>query len=99
MCVRWTALIGGLDGCPWPLSIDDRAFAPTSALQVQYLTEPAWSELLPPPIPPIRPYTLLVDLEGILTCSKWDREHGWRTAKRPGADYFIAFVPFRYISL
>jgi hypothetical protein len=40
----------------------------------------------------VRPFTLLVDLDGILTCSKWDKTHGWRTAKRPGADYFIAYV-------
>ncbi|KAL7410912.1 HAD-like domain-containing protein, partial [Mrakia frigida] len=56
------------------------------------ITEPIWTELLPGKIPPERPYTLLVDLEGILTCSKWDSAHGWRTAKRPGADYFIAYL-------
>lgn len=36
--------------------------------------KPAWSELLPPMMPPPhqRPYTLLVDLEGLLVSSSWD---------------------------
>ncbi|EOQ99713.1 hypothetical protein E3P92_01353 [Wallemia ichthyophaga] len=56
--------------------------------------KPAWSELLPPMMPPPhqRPYTLLVDLEGLLVSSSWDRQHGWRTAKRPGAEYFLGYL-------
>ncbi|KAI0343556.1 HAD-like protein [Trametopsis cervina] len=57
-------------------------------------TEPLWPELLPPPLPPPhqKPYTLLVSLDDLLITSTWDRQHGWRTAKRPGADYFIAYL-------
>ncbi|TIA90169.1 hypothetical protein E3P99_01679 [Wallemia hederae] len=56
--------------------------------------KPAWSELLPPMMPPPhqRKYTLLVDLEGLLVASSWDRQHGWRTAKRPGAEYFLGYL-------
>ncbi|KAI0821210.1 HAD-like domain-containing protein [Irpex lacteus] len=57
-------------------------------------TEPLWEELLPPPLPPPhqKPYTLLVSLDDLLITSTWDRQHGWRTAKRPGVDYFIAYL-------
>lgn len=44
------------------------------------------------PPPHQRPYTLLIDLEGLLVASSWDRQQGWRTAKRPGADYFLAYL-------
>ncbi|THH20494.1 hypothetical protein EW146_g886 [Bondarzewia mesenterica] len=59
-----------------------------------YFSKPAWSELLPPPLPPPhqRPYTLLISLDDLLVTSTWDRQHGWRTAKRPGVDYFIAYL-------
>ena len=33
--------------------------------------------------------TLVIDLENTLVNSTWDRKHGWRTAKRPGAIKFI----------
>ncbi|KAK7472010.1 mitochondrial inner membrane protein required for protein import [Stygiomarasmius scandens] len=56
--------------------------------------EPAWSELLPPPYPPPhqKPYTLLLSIDDLLVTSTWDRQHGWRTAKRPGVDYFLAYI-------
>ena len=56
-------------------------------------TQPSREELLPdmPPIPvghvPFR--TLVLDLEGTLCHSEWDRKYGWRTAKRPGVDKFL----------
>lgn len=55
---------------------------------------PMWEKLLPDPLPfPYgRPYTLVVDLDGLLTSSWWTREHGWRTAKRPGLDYFLGYL-------
>ncbi|GAA5998163.1 protein translocase subunit TIM50 [Rhodotorula paludigena] len=61
---------------------------------MDYLNKPAWDPLLPPPLPEphYRPYTLVIDLEDMLTHDKWDLEHGWRTAKRPGADYFLAYM-------
>ncbi|KAF5363180.1 hypothetical protein D9758_008395 [Tetrapyrgos nigripes] len=56
--------------------------------------EPAWTELLPPPYPPPhqKPYTLLISIDDLLVTSTWDRQHGWRTAKRPGVDYFLAYI-------
>ncbi|KDN37990.1 NIF-domain-containing protein [Tilletiaria anomala UBC 951] len=58
------------------------------------LNAPAWEKLLPDPLPfPYsRPYTLVVDLDGLMTHSAWSREHGWRTAKRPGLDYFLGYL-------
>lgn len=57
-------------------------------------SKPAFEILLPDPLPPPhqRPYTLLVDLEDMLVHSSWDRQHGWRTAKRPGVDYFLGYL-------
>ncbi|TFK37060.1 HAD-like domain-containing protein [Crucibulum laeve] len=59
-----------------------------------YFNKPAWPELLPPPYPPPhqKPYTLLISLDDLLITSTWDRQHGWRTAKRPGVDYFLAYI-------
>ncbi|KAH6897955.1 import inner membrane translocase subunit tim-50 [Coprinopsis sp. MPI-PUGE-AT-0042] len=59
-----------------------------------YFNKPAWPELLPPPMPPPqgKPYTLVVSLDDLLITSTWDRQHGWRTAKRPGVDYFLAYI-------
>ncbi|WVN87596.1 uncharacterized protein L203_102779 [Cryptococcus depauperatus CBS 7841] len=56
--------------------------------------KPAFKTLLPDPLPPPhqRPYTLVIDLEGLLVHSSWDRVHGWRTAKRPGVDYFLGYL-------
>ncbi|CAK9786936.1 unnamed protein product [Cutaneotrichosporon oleaginosum] len=57
-------------------------------------SKPAFTKLLPDPLPPPhqRPYTLLVDIEDMLVHSTWDRTNGWRTAKRPGVDYFLAYL-------
>ncbi|KAB5591275.1 Mitochondrial import inner membrane translocase [Ceratobasidium theobromae] len=59
-----------------------------------YFNKPAWPELLPPPLPPPhqRPYTLVISLDDLLVTSTWDRQHGWRTAKRPGVDYFLGCI-------
>ncbi|KZT03903.1 HAD-like protein, partial [Laetiporus sulphureus 93-53] len=59
-----------------------------------FFTEPLWPELLPPPHPaiPQKPYTLLVSVDDLLVTSTWDRQHGWRTAKRPGVDYFLGYL-------
>ncbi|KAF9496368.1 NIF-domain-containing protein [Pleurotus eryngii] len=59
-----------------------------------YFNKPAWPELLPARLPPPhgKPYTLLVSLDDLLVTSTWDRQHGWRTAKRPGVDYFLAYI-------
>ncbi|KIK07744.1 hypothetical protein K443DRAFT_673009 [Laccaria amethystina LaAM-08-1] len=59
-----------------------------------YFNKPAWPELLPPPYPPPhqKPLTLIISLDDLLITSTWDRQHGWRTAKRPGVDYFLAYI-------
>ncbi|KAG6820317.1 hypothetical protein H0H93_002404 [Arthromyces matolae] len=59
-----------------------------------YFNKPAWPELLPPPYPAPhqKPYTLLISVDDLLVTSTWDRQHGWRTAKRPGVDYFLAYI-------
>ncbi len=65
---------------------------------VDYYNEPAFEKLLPDPLPEPyhRPYTLVLDLDDLLIHSSWDREHGWRTAKRPGLDYFLAYISQYY---
>ncbi|KAH9006224.1 HAD-like protein [Lactarius hatsudake] len=59
-----------------------------------YFSKPIWQELLPPmlPAPHQKPYTLLLSIDDLLVTSTWDRQHGWRTAKRPGVDYFLAYL-------
>ncbi|CCG82918.1 CTD small phosphatase-like protein [Taphrina deformans PYCC 5710] len=66
--------------------------------QVQYYTEPAFEKLLPDPLPEPyqRKYTLVLDLDDLLITSTWTREHGWRTAKRPGLDYFLSYLSQYY---
>lgn len=34
----------------------------------------------------------MIDLDDMLIHSSWTTEHGWRTAKRPGVDYFLAYL-------
>ncbi len=62
-----------------------------------YYHEPAFEKLLPDPDPMFeRPYTLCISLEDMLVHSEWSREHGWRLAKRPGADYFLHYLSQYY---
>ncbi|CAK7231380.1 mitochondrial inner membrane protein required for protein import [Sporothrix bragantina] len=62
-----------------------------------YYHEPAFEKLLPEPDPVYgRPYTLCISLEDMLIHSEWTREHGWRIAKRPGADYFLHYLSQYY---
>lgn len=70
----------------------DRIKARLSDISGHY-TEPAFQKLLPEEDPQFRqPYTLVLSLEDLLIHDKWDREHGWRTAKRPGVDYFLRYL-------
>ncbi len=63
-----------------------------------YFSEPAYPDLLPPPLPVEyrRPLTLIIGLEDLLIHSEWTRDHGWRTAKRPGLDYFLGYLSQYY---
>ncbi|WFD32984.1 mitochondrial inner membrane protein required for protein import [Malassezia sp. CBS 17886] len=58
------------------------------------MSKPVWEKLLPDPLPfPYsRPYTLVVDLDQLLVASSWSTAQGWRTAKRPGLDYFLGYL-------
>ncbi|KAI5843664.1 HAD-like domain-containing protein [Tricharina praecox] len=63
---------------------------------MSFYNEPPFDKLLPDPIPEYgRPYTLVIALEDLMIHSSWSREHGWRIAKRPGLDYFLAYL-FQY---
>ncbi|ORY80438.1 HAD-like domain-containing protein [Protomyces lactucae-debilis] len=66
--------------------------------QVKHYTEPAFAKLLPDPLPEPyqRRYTLVLDLDDLLIHSDWSREYGWRTAKRPGLDYFLSYLSQYY---
>ena len=40
--------------------------------------------------------TLVLSLEDLLVHSEWSTKHGWRTAKRPGVDYFLRYLSQYY---
>lgn len=63
-----------------------------------FFSEPAFENLLPPPPPEAyrRPLTLVLTLDDLLIHSQWDTKHGWRTAKRPGLDYFLGYLSQYY---
>ncbi|PSK60399.1 hypothetical protein B9Z65_549 [Elsinoe australis] len=64
---------------------------------VEYYTEPTSRKLLPDmPEAQRFPFTLVLSLEDLLIHSDWSREHGWRTAKRPGVDYFLRYLSQYY---
>lgn len=64
---------------------------------LDYYNEPAFPKLLPKPDPIMeRPYTLVLSLEDLLVHGEWTREHGWRSAKRPGVDYFLRYLSQYY---
>jgi len=65
--------------------------------QMGYYTEPTFPKLLPEiPVEQRQPYTLVLSLEDLLIHSTWDRKNGYRTAKRPGIDYFIRYLSQYY---
>lgn len=61
-------------------------------------SEPVFEKLLPPPPPEAyrRPLTLVLTLDDLLIHSEWDTKNGWRTAKRPGLDYFLGYLSQYY---
>lgn len=57
---------------------------------VSQFAEPSHPQLLPPLLPEhhyVR--TLVLDLDGVLIHSDWNRKRGWRTFKRPGVEEFL----------
>lgn len=63
-----------------------------------FFSEPVFENLLPPPAPEAyrRPLTLVLTLDDLLIHSEWDTKNGWRTAKRPGLDYFLGYLSQYY---
>lgn len=61
-------------------------------------SEPAFTDLLPPKQPGqySPPYTLVLELDDMLVHSSWDYKKGWKTAKRPGLDYFLGYLSQYY---
>eukprot|EP01137_Pigoraptor_chileana_P001693 Opistho-2@39668 len=61
---------------------------------VEFYSAPSRELLLPDPLPEPyqRPYTLVLDLDETLVHSDWNKERGWRTMKRPGLNYFLAYL-------
>jgi Dullard-like phosphatase family protein len=68
--------------------------------RVRFFTEPSREKLLPDPVSPypgapaLR--TLVIELEDTLVHSSYDRKFGWRVAKRPGAEAFLAYMSSFY---
>lgn len=63
--------------------------------QMGYYTEPTFPKLLPD-MDPAPPMTLVLSLEDLLVHSEWTTKTGWRTAKRPGVDYFLRYLSQYY---
>lgn len=63
-----------------------------------FFSDPVFEDLLPPPAPEAyrRPLTLVLSLDDLLIHSSWDTKNGWRTAKRPGVDYFLGYLSQYY---
>jgi len=77
-----------------PSAIYARAHARLNG-QVSYYTEPTFPKLLPD-MDPAPPMTLVLSLEDLLVHSEWTTKNGWRTAKRPGVDYFLRYLSQYY---
>lgn len=64
--------------------------------RVRFFTEPSRDKLLPDQIPPYPgappTRTLVIDLDRTLVYSSYSRATGWRVAKRPGAEAFLAYM-------
>lgn len=97
-----TALIGwGIVDENSPLAQLSRMVGLTDAIEEYAVPSrtkllPDWNQIpnIPPNIPP--PPVLVLDLENTLVCSTWDRKYGWRHAKRPGVDKFLATLSQYY---
>ncbi|KAL1596363.1 mitochondrial inner membrane protein required for protein import [Paraconiothyrium brasiliense] len=63
--------------------------------EMSYYTEPTFNKLLPE-VEMMPPLTLVLSLEDLLVHSEWTTKHGWRTAKRPGVDYFLRYLSQYY---
>lgn len=79
----------------WDLKLFWNRIKARTSTSLGYYTEPTFPKLLPVIDPP-PPYTLVISLEDLMIHSDWTRQHGWRTAKRPGLDYFLRYLSQYY---
>ncbi|OLY82941.1 Mitochondrial import inner membrane translocase subunit TIM50 [Smittium mucronatum] len=61
-----------------------------------FFNNPVAKKLLPDPVPEQMPYTLVLSLDDLLIHTSWDKEHGWRIAKRPYFDKFLSYMSSMY---
>ncbi|KAJ2512843.1 mitochondrial inner membrane protein required for protein import [Coemansia sp. RSA 1939] len=61
-----------------------------------FFSEPATEKLLPDSNEYTMPYTLVLNLDDMLIHMDWSKERGWRIAKRPGLDHFLAYMASMY---
>lgn len=68
--------------------------------RVRFFTEPCREKLLPDPVSPypgVKPLrTLVINLDETLVHSSYSRKFGWRVAKRPGTEAFLAYMSSFY---
>ncbi|PVU95599.1 hypothetical protein BB559_002684 [Furculomyces boomerangus] len=62
----------------------------------RFFIEPPSRKLLPDITDGSAPYTLVVALDDLLIKTTWDKEHGWRIAKRPYLDKFLSYMSSMY---
>eukprot|EP00051_Salpingoeca_urceolata_P010153 m.123748 g.123748 ORF g.123748 m.123748 type:complete len:388 (+) comp16600_c0_seq5:1250-2413(+) len=91
-------LVNGQD--PVPLQYLQRIQARSSHALGQHTSyDRSKGPLLPPPLPDYvakaSDFVLVLDLEDTLVHSEWTPEHGWRTMKRPGVEFFLEYVATR----
>eukprot|EP00177_Eucheuma_denticulatum_P003555 GFKZ01006431.1.p1 GENE.GFKZ01006431.1~~GFKZ01006431.1.p1 ORF type:complete len:376 (-),score=40.29 GFKZ01006431.1:169-1221(-) len=63
--------------------------------RIRFFAEPSREKLLTD-APPNSPRTLIIDLDRTLINSTYSRATGWRVAKRPGAEAFLAYMASFY---
>ncbi|PVU96928.1 hypothetical protein BB561_000874 [Smittium simulii] len=62
----------------------------------KFFSEPASTKLLPDLLPNQPAYTLVLSLDDLLVKATWDKQYGWRIAKRPHLDAFLAYMSSLY---
>lgn len=77
---------------PWGVSHLSRGWKQIREDMRETFAEPSQPVLLPPPIGAAyghTPYTLVLELTGVLVNPEWTYKTGWRFKKRPYIDYFL----------
>ena len=94
---------GMFDGSSPPArAFESSGLGPMYRTYFEGFIKPNRNRLLPdwpmPNVPPDLPcpHTLVLDLEDTLVRSEWSRKYGWRHAKRPGVDEFLATLSQYY---